>query len=109
MDSSWLPFPTSVNPSGVGCHFVPYVPKAVRKKHPLLKVSSKVFNLPLFYDKGSIGEQVGYIISFSVASDYHRRIVLPVFENSISISFPDEKFTGFRGYLYVEDDLPGTK
>ena len=92
-----------------GYPFDPSVPKAVRKKHPLLKVSSKVFNLPLFYDKGAIGEQVGYLISFSVASDYHRRIVLPVFENIISISFPDAKFTGFRGYLYVEDDLPGTK
>ena len=89
--------------------FTDAVPKAVIKKHPLPKVSSKVFNFPLFYDKGEIGARLRYIISFRVASDYHRRIVLPVFESSISTSFPDTKFTGFRGYLYVEDDLPGTK
>ena len=69
-----------------GCQNVADVPKAVIKKHPLPKVSSKVFNFPLFYDKGEIGARLRYIISFRVASDYHRRIVLPVFESSISTS-----------------------
>jgi hypothetical protein len=85
------------------------VPKAVTKRHPLPKISSNVANLPLYYDEGELGEVFGYIISFKMESDYHRRIELPVYENSICTSFPDDRFTGFRGYLYVEEDLPGTK
>ena len=89
--------------------FIPSVPTSTIKRHPLPKISSNVANLPLYYDEGELGTVLGYIISFKMESDYHRRIVLPVFENSICTSFPDEKFTGFRGYLYAEEDLPGTK
>lgn len=79
------------------------------KKHPLSKISSNVANLPLYYGEGKLGAAFGYIVSFKMESNYHRRIELPVYENSICISFPDKKFSRFRGDLYVEDDLLGTK
>jgi len=65
--------------------------------------------LPLYYDEGEFGAMFGYIISFKMESAYHRRIELPVYENSICTTFPDNKFAGYRGYLYVEDDLQSTK
>ena len=85
------------------------VPTSTIKRHPLPKISSKVANLPLYYDEGKLGAELGYIISFKMKSDYHRRIVLPVFENSICTAFPDKNFTGYRGFLYTEEDRSGTK
>ena len=85
------------------------MPTSTIKRHPVPKISSKVANLPLYYDEGELGEALGYIISFKMESDYHRRIVLPVYENSICTAFPDIKFNGFRGYLYAEEDLLGSK
>ena len=84
----------------------PAVPKAEKKQHPLPKVNPNVLNLPLYYDEGELGEVFGYMISFKMEPNYQRRIQLPVYENSICTTFPDKKFTGFRGYLYEEADLP---